>query len=184
MVLSPMPAWLCMLSYRKKKVSYMSGFVFGLHWSSLIFLLVTLYILLGESWHYSGYPAWGFVLIMLVYTTIASHRVYAGTGWIKSFFKTFLVLFSYSLIVLVVLATLFGLLLYSQKQIIANIVNPMWWLLWYAFCETMFLVYNNWREFIEFTSIVTARGIGTYSDILLIIGKRINVPTWFFLHKY
>lgn len=125
LLLTPVLAWLFMLSYRKRKMPYMSHFVFALHWSSFLFLLVTLYILLGESWHYSGYPAWGFVLVMLVYTTIASHRVYAGTGWIKSFFKTLLVLFGYTLVVLVVLGTLFGLLLYSQKQIIANIVNPM-----------------------------------------------------------
>lgn len=125
LLLTPVLAWLFMLSYRKRKMPYMSHFVFALHWSSFLFLLVTLYILLGEFWHYSGYPAWGFVLIMLVYTTIASHRVYAGTGWIKSFFKAFFVLFNYILIVLVVLGTLFGLLLYSQKQIIANIVNPM-----------------------------------------------------------
>lgn len=116
LLLTPVLGLLLKGFYRKKKMPYMSHLVFAMHWSSFLFLLVSVFIIVGDLWHYQGAPAQLFLVILLLYTTAASHWVYSGTGWIKTFIKTVLLLFIYFMIVLIVLGVLFGTYLYFQKQ--------------------------------------------------------------------
>ena len=85
----------------------MGNFVFVLHLTSLSFIVLTAFILLctylpdlGRIW------SWLFVLYMLLYTTVASHRVYTGTGWVKSAVKSLLLWFIFLIVISIALLIL------------------------------------------------------------------------------
>lgn len=107
LLLTPFMALLCRIFYHRRRISYMGNFVFVLHLTSLSFIVLTAFILLctylpdlGRIW------SWLFVLYMLFYTTVASHRVYTGTGWVKSAVKSLLLWFIFLIVISIALLIL------------------------------------------------------------------------------
>lgn len=107
LLLTPFMALLCRIFYHRRRISYMGNFVFVLHLTSLSFIVLTAFILLctylpdmGRIW------SWLFVLYMLFYTTVASHRVYTGTGWVKSAVKSLLMWFIFLIVISIALLIL------------------------------------------------------------------------------
>ena len=108
LLLSPFLAFLCKLLYRRCRVNYMGNFVFVLHLLSFVFIVLAACMLLvswfpQQSWVWT----WCFSLYVLFYTIVASHRVYANTGWIKSTVKSVLM---WTVFLLVLSAALVGLM--------------------------------------------------------------------------
>ncbi|HIZ85080.1 MAG TPA: DUF3667 domain-containing protein [Candidatus Coprenecus stercoravium] len=100
LLLTPFMALLCRIFYHRCRVGYMGNFVFVLHLNSLAFIALTVFILLctylpdqGRIW------SWLFLLYMIFYTTVASHRVYPGTGWVKSAVKSLLMWFIFLIVI-------------------------------------------------------------------------------------
>ncbi|MBO5406890.1 MAG: DUF3667 domain-containing protein [Bacteroidales bacterium] len=107
----PFMAFILKVIYRKKKMNYMSHFVFSLHFCSAMF--ITLFILLLLLAYASFIPSdiliKGYAAFQLGYFIIASHAVYSGTGWIKSALKSIFVLFIYFLSIAILLSLLLAL---------------------------------------------------------------------------
>ncbi len=107
----PFIAFILKVIYRKKKMNYMSHFVFSLHFCAAMF--ITLFILLLLLAYASFIPSdiliKGYAAFQLGYFIIASHAVYSGTGWIKSAFKSIFVLFIYFLSIAILLSLLLAL---------------------------------------------------------------------------
>lgn len=118
LLFTPVLGLLLMAFYRKLKMPYMSHLVFSLHWSSFMFLLVAAFVVAVELWHFEGWMSYLFMAILLIYTVVASHWVYAGTGWIKTALKSILLLSTYSFILLIVISGLLLLLVYSTKDLL------------------------------------------------------------------
>lgn len=93
----PFLAFSLKVIYRKKKMNYMSHFVFSLHFCAEMF--ITLFILLLFLAYTNFIPSEILIRVyaafQLVYFIIASHTVYKGTGWVKSTLKSLFVLFIY-----------------------------------------------------------------------------------------
>ena len=108
LLLAPFMAFLCRILYRKHSTGYMGNFAFVLHLNSVTFISLAAYLLL-----YRFFPAqsavwtWLFFLYLLYYTTVASHKVYAGTGWVKCAVKSILM---WTAFLLVLAAALIGLI--------------------------------------------------------------------------
>ena len=104
----PFMAFSLKVIYRKKKMNYMSHFVFSLHFCAAMF--ITLFILLLLLAYASFIPSdiliKGYAAFQLVYFIIASHTVYKGTGWVKSTLKSLFVLFIYFLGIAILLSIL------------------------------------------------------------------------------
>jgi len=107
----PFMAFILKVIYRKKKMNYMSHFVFSLHFCAAMF--ITLFILLLLLAYSSSIPSdiliKGYAAFQLGYFIIASHAVYSGTGWIKSALKSIFVLFIYFLSIAILLSLLLAL---------------------------------------------------------------------------
>lgn len=107
----PFMAFILKVIYRKKKMNYMSHFVFSLHFCAAMF--ITLFILLLLLAYASFIPSdiliKGYAAFQLGYFIIASHAVYSGTGWIKSALKSIFVLFIYFLSIAILLSLLLAL---------------------------------------------------------------------------
>ena len=107
----PFMAFSLKVIYRKKKMNYMSHFVFSLHFCAAMF--ITLFILLLLLAYASFIPSdiliKGYAAFQLVYFIIASHTVYKGTGWVKSTLKSLFVLFFYFLGIAILLSLLLAL---------------------------------------------------------------------------
>ena len=107
----PFMAFILKVIYRKKKMNYMSHFVFSLHFCAAMF--ITLFILLLLLAYASFIPSdiliKGYAAFQLGYFIIASHAVYSGTGWIKSALKSIFVLFIYFLSITILLSLLLAL---------------------------------------------------------------------------
>ena len=107
----PFMAFILKVIYRKKKMNYMSHFVFSLHFCAAMF--ITLFILLLLLAYASFIPSdiliKGYAAFQLGYFIIASHAVYSGTGWIKSILKSIFVLFIYFLSIAILLSLLLAL---------------------------------------------------------------------------
>ncbi len=107
----PFMAFILKVIYRKKKMNYMSHFVFSLHFCAAMF--ITLFILLLLLAYASFIPSdiliKGYAAFQLGYFIIASHAVYSGTGWIKSTLKSIFVLFIYFLSIAILLSLLLAL---------------------------------------------------------------------------
>lgn len=107
----PFMAFSLKVIYRKKKMNYMSHFVFSLHFCAAMF--ITLFILLLLLAYASFIPSdiliKGYAAFQLGYFIIASHAVYSGTGWIKSALKSIFVLFIYFLSIAILLSLLLAL---------------------------------------------------------------------------
>ena len=107
----PFIAFILKVIYRKKKMNYMSHFVFSLHFCAAMF--ITLFILLLLLAYASFIPSdiliKGYAAFQLGYFIIASHAVYSGTGWIKSALKSIFVLFIYFLSIAILLSLLLAL---------------------------------------------------------------------------
>ncbi len=107
----PFMAFILKVIYRKKKMNYMSHFVFSLHFCAAMF--ITLFILLLLLAYASFIPSdiliKGYAAFQLGYFIIASHTVYKGTGWVKSTLKSLFVLFIYFLSIAILLSLLLAL---------------------------------------------------------------------------
>ncbi len=104
----PFMAFLLKAIYRKKKMNYMSHFVFSLHFCAALFitLFVVLLLLSYASFIPSTEMIKCYVTFLFIYFIIASHTVYSGTGWVKSILKSLFVLFLYLLGVTILLSLL------------------------------------------------------------------------------
>lgn len=105
----PFLAFTLKVVYRKKRMNYMSHFVFSLHFSSVMFIMLFILLLL---WGYAAFIPKevlfkAYLALLFIYFIIASHTVYTGTDWIKSILKSLFVLFLYLLGTLIVLTALF-----------------------------------------------------------------------------
>ena len=112
----PFMAFILKVIYRKKKMNYMSHFVFSLHFCAALFiaLFVVLLLLSFASFIPSTLLFKGYMAFLFIYFIIASHTVYSGTGWVKSFLKSLFVLLLYLLGVTILLSLL--LLLFLVKS--------------------------------------------------------------------
>ena len=108
-------AFILKVIYRKKKMNYMSHFVFSLHFCAALFiaLFVVLLLLSFASFIPSTLLFKGYMAFLFIYFIIASHTVYSGTGWVKSVLKSLFVLLLYLLGVTILLSLL--LLLFLVK---------------------------------------------------------------------
>lgn len=104
----PFMAFILKVIYRKKKMNYMSHFVFSLHFCAALFiaLFVVLLLLSFASFIPSTLLFKGYMAFLFIYFIIASHTVYSGTGWVKSILKSLFVLFLYLLGVTILLSLL------------------------------------------------------------------------------
>ena len=111
----PFMAFILKVIYRKKKMNYMSHFVFSLHFCAALFiaLFVVLLLLSFASFIPSTLLFKGYMAFLFIYFIIASHTVYSGTGWVKSILKSLFVLLLYLLGVTILLSLL--LLLFLVK---------------------------------------------------------------------
>lgn len=111
----PFMAFILKVIYRKKKMNYMSHFVFSLHFCAALFiaLFVVLLLLSFASFIPSTLLFKGYMAFLFIYFIIASHTVYSGTGWVKSVLKSLFVLLLYLLGVTILLSLL--LLLFLVK---------------------------------------------------------------------
>ena len=111
----PFMAFILKVIYRKKKMNYMSHFVFSLHFCASLFiaLFVVLLLLSFASFIPSTLLFKGYMAFLFIYFIIASHTVYSGTGWVKSVLKSLFVLLLYLLGVTILLSLL--LLLFLVK---------------------------------------------------------------------
>lgn len=113
----PFMAFILKVIYRKKKMNYMSHFVFSLHFCAALFiaLFVVLLLLSFASFIPSTLLFKGYMAFLFIYLIIASHTVYSGTGWVKSVLKSLFVLLLYLLGVTILLSLL--LLLFLVKAV-------------------------------------------------------------------
>lgn len=111
----PFMAFILKVIYRKKKMNYMSHFVFSLHFCAALFIafFVVLLLLSFASFIPSTLLFKGYMAFLFIYFIIASHTVYSGTGWVKSVLKSLFVLLLYLLGVTILLSLL--LLLFLVK---------------------------------------------------------------------
>lgn len=109
----PFMAFILKVIYRKKKMNYMSHFVFSLHFCAALFiaLFVVLLLLSFASFIPSTLLFKGYMAFLFIYFIIASHTVYSGTGWVKSVLKSLFVLLLYLLGVTILLSLLLSLFL-------------------------------------------------------------------------
>ena len=108
LLLAPFLALFSKVLYRKYKIGYMGNFVFVLHLNSFVFIILAAYLLLNGFFPaQSTVWTWLFFLYLLYYTTVASHKVYAGTGWVKCAVKSILM---WTAFLLVLAAALIGLI--------------------------------------------------------------------------
>lgn len=121
LLLTPVLALLLKGGYRKCRMGYMGHFVFSLHLASFFYIVLAIYIFVGEMWQYKGLPWYLFSGAVLLYTVVATHRVYQGTGWVKAVVKTVLLFSVYGFIVALVLAGLVAWLFYSQAELIQGL---------------------------------------------------------------
>lgn len=117
LLLVPFMGFLLKLLYRRKHRRYMEHLAYSLHWGSFFYIITAFLILAGELWQYAGVPAWSFLILTLLYTAVSLHQVY-GNGWIKTIFKTLILLFIYFFIILVISCSVFVLVLYSQQGVL------------------------------------------------------------------
>lgn len=117
LLLIPLMALMLKSLYRKSNIFYMGHFVFSLHFASFFFIILAVYIIIGELWHYNGMTLNLFLLAIYLYTSIASHWVYK-TGWIKAIVKSIILISSYALIVFIILAILLGILIYMEIDVL------------------------------------------------------------------
>ena len=104
----PFMAFILKVIYRKKKMNYMSHFVFSLHFCAVLFiaLFIVLLLLSFASFISSEVLFRVYAAFLLIYFIIASHTVYSGTGWVKNILKSLFVLFLYLLGVIILLSLL------------------------------------------------------------------------------
>ncbi|MBQ2133928.1 MAG: hypothetical protein II202_07560, partial [Bacteroidales bacterium] len=104
----PFMAFILKVIYRKKKMNYMSHFVFSLHFCAVLFiaLFIVLLLLSFASFISSEVLFKVYAVFLLIYFIIASHTVYSGTGWVKNILKSLFVLFLYLLGVIILLSLL------------------------------------------------------------------------------
>lgn len=123
LLLIPLLALMLKGFYRKCHIPYMGHFVFSLHFASFFFILVSLWIFAGEKFGYGGIVLYAFLVLIIIYATMASHWVYRGTGWIKAAVKSILVLSLYFFIIVVILFAATVYLVYREKDMLEGIVN-------------------------------------------------------------
>lgn len=111
LLLSPVMASICRFMYRKTGISYMGNFVYVLHLHSFFFIVMSAFLIVGS--YLPSQPdiwmkllTWTLILYTLYYTTLSSHRVYKGTGWIKCTVKSLLMWISFLFILAVALIIL------------------------------------------------------------------------------
>lgn len=114
LLLTPVFALIFRRTYRKCKMPYMNHFVFALHLTSFFYIIMSIYIAVGEMWKYSGVPLYFFGAVMLVYIALASHHLYNGVSWPKIILKTIWVVLKYLVLVSVIVISLGVWLIYSE----------------------------------------------------------------------
>lgn len=114
LLLTPVFALIFRRTYRKCKMPYMNHFVFALHLTSFFYIILALYIAVGEMWKYSGLPFYFFGTVMLVYIALASHHLYNGVSWYKIILKTLWVAFKYLVLLSIIMIALSIWLIYSE----------------------------------------------------------------------
>lgn len=121
LLLVPFMAFMFKVLYRKIRLSYMYNFVFAIHLTCFVFILLAVYITVGELWHYGSLVSWAFALLVLAYTVMASHRVYEGTGWVKAVLKSVLLWSAYLFVLLAVLCSFTLLVVYNLNEEMQNV---------------------------------------------------------------
>ena len=91
-------AYLYMI-YRRKKLFYTEHLIFSIHFHSLIFLLLCFWQLF--SWAGLNLEMY-FSILFFVYLVLYMHKVYEQK-WLKTFFKAVLLVFSYTITLIVVM---------------------------------------------------------------------------------
>lgn len=123
LLLIPVLALLFKAFYRKSQLPYMSHFVFSLHLGCFFFLLLSIYLLAGHFYHYPSWMLKVFLLLMILYCSIASHQVYRGNSWFKVVLKTIVLGMIYSFIVLIAVAGILVYFIYQNRDVAEDVVG-------------------------------------------------------------
>ena len=111
---SPLLAFAVKLLHRKRKKPTISFFIFALHYTAFIELMLLLVYLLYLTIHPSfDVLEWIMILSSCVYLTIAVKNVYESNSWIKSMVKAFLISIVYSLICFMVFFIIFIIAIFA-----------------------------------------------------------------------
>jgi hypothetical protein len=103
--LMPVFAFYLYLIYRRKKLFYTEHLIFSIHFHSLIFLLLCFWQLF--TWAGLNLEIY-FSILIFIYLLLYMHKVYSQK-WLKTFFKTVILVFSYT--ITLVVAMLIGFIL-------------------------------------------------------------------------
>jgi hypothetical protein len=111
---SPLLAFAVKLLHRKRKKPTISFFIFALHYTAFIELMLLLVYLLYLTIHPSfDVLEWIMILSSCVYLTIAVKNVYNNHSWTKSIMKAFFISLVYLLICLMAFLVIFVIAIFA-----------------------------------------------------------------------